>query len=158
MRHTKSDLRRSIDNLIKRNSPIKTDVSDLLQSKGFKDPAYNSLILQILEAKALDCLCSGYSKQNTQAQIAQALNEINQRLTRFIDMISINILLFPSIEMIIIRILSVIHHHKHHLTVTKHHHKHHLTVTIHHLLQYYLLMHLLPLVLIHHQKHFLHHH
>jgi hypothetical protein len=105
MRHTKSDLRRSIDNLIKRNSPIKTDVSDLLQSKGFKDPAYNSLILQILEAKALDCLCSGYSKQNTQAQIAQALNEINQRLTRFIDMISINILLNPSIEMIIIRIL-----------------------------------------------------
>jgi hypothetical protein len=92
MRRTKNDVRRSIDSLMNQNRPINTDVSDLLRSKDIKDSAYQSLILKILEAKALDCLCSGYSKQNTQQQIAEALSQINQRLTRFIDMISINFL------------------------------------------------------------------
>ncbi len=82
MNHTKNDLRRSIDDLISRNTPHQTNLSDLLQSKDINDPVYNSLILQILEAKALDCLCTGYSKQNTQKQISQALTQINQRLFR----------------------------------------------------------------------------
>jgi hypothetical protein len=80
MNHTKNNLRRNINHLINPNTSIETNVSDLLASKTINDPIYNSLILKILEAKALDCLCTGYSKQNTQKQISQALAEINSRL------------------------------------------------------------------------------
>jgi hypothetical protein len=79
MSHTKNDSRRSMDNSIDRNIPVnKSDTSNLLTSKEVNDPAYNPLILKILERKALDCLCSEYSKQNTQKQIAKA----NQRLLK----------------------------------------------------------------------------
>jgi hypothetical protein len=90
MHHKKNDLRQNIDNLISRNTPNKTDISDLLTSKEMSDPVYNSLILKILEAKALDCLCTKYSKENTQKQISQALAKINQRLFRlfFINIFS----------------------------------------------------------------------
>jgi hypothetical protein len=84
MHHKKNDLRQNIDNLISRNTPNKTDISDLLTSKEMSDPVYNSLILKILEAKALDCLCTKYSKENTQKQISQALAKINQRLFRLV--------------------------------------------------------------------------
>lgn len=80
MNHTKNNLRRNINHLINPNTSIETNVSDLLPSKPINDPIYNSLILKILEAKALDCLCTGYSRQNTQKQISQALAEINSRL------------------------------------------------------------------------------
>lgn len=56
------------------------NISNLLTSKDINDPVYQSLILKILEAKALDCLCTGYSKQNIQQQISQTLTELNQRL------------------------------------------------------------------------------
>lgn len=76
MSRRRSDLRHSIDNLMNRNTSIhKTNIS-----KEINDPVYNSLIVKILETKALDCLCSGYSKQNAQQQIAKELSKINQRL------------------------------------------------------------------------------
>ncbi|UJR28400.1 hypothetical protein I4U23_009641 [Adineta vaga] len=71
-----NDLKHSVQDLINQNNP---NVSNLIQSKDINDPAYNSLIVKILEAKALDCLCSGYSKQNTQKQIQSALPKINQK-------------------------------------------------------------------------------
>jgi hypothetical protein len=83
MSHTRNDSRRSMDNWIDRNLPInKSDTSNLLTSKEVNDPTYNSLILKILETKALDCLCSEYSKQNTQKQISKASSKTNQRLLK----------------------------------------------------------------------------
>jgi hypothetical protein len=79
MSGTNLDIRRSISNLISPNRHSRTDVSDLPTAKSTIDPAHNSLILNILEAKALDCLCTGYSKQNTQKQIARTLADMNQR-------------------------------------------------------------------------------
>ena len=75
------------------------------------DPIYNSLIAKILEAKALDCLCAGYSKQNTQKQISQALAEINERLLQLF--LEIFFHLFKIEMMNINGILQVLHHHHH---------------------------------------------
>lgn len=60
------------------------NTSNLLNLQSFDDPRYKSLIFKILEAKAVDCLCTGYSKQNTEKQLSKALNEINQGFTRFL--------------------------------------------------------------------------
>ncbi|CAF0779158.1 unnamed protein product [Rotaria sordida] len=79
-RQKKRSLKRSIRKLINRMTPNKMNVSNLLKSNNINDPLYNSLILKILEAKALDCLCTGYSKENTRKQISKALNEMNQRI------------------------------------------------------------------------------
>lgn len=54
--------------------------SNLLVNVDINDPVYQPAILKVLEAKALDCLCAGYSKENTQTQISRAMSEINQRL------------------------------------------------------------------------------
>ncbi|CAF0774794.1 unnamed protein product [Adineta steineri] len=75
--HTKSSLRQSISNLI---NPNKTNTSNLLISKDINDPAYNSVVAKMLEAKALDCLCSGYSKKNIEKQITKELSKLNQRV------------------------------------------------------------------------------
>ena len=56
------------------------DISNLVISKDVNDPVYNSLIVKILETKAMDCLCAGYTKQNTRTQIPKALSEMHQRL------------------------------------------------------------------------------
>ncbi|CAF3870897.1 unnamed protein product [Rotaria sp. Silwood2] len=77
----KHNLKRSISKLMNgMTTSSKMNGSNLLKSKDINDSLYNSLILKILEAKALDCLCTGYSKENTQKQISNALNEMNQRI------------------------------------------------------------------------------
>ena len=81
------DLKESVEKLVIQNNP---SVSNLLRSNEVNDPAYNSMLVKILEAKALDCLCAGYSKQNTQKQIENALSNINKR---FIFLYRLNTLL-----------------------------------------------------------------
>ncbi|CAF1265278.1 unnamed protein product [Rotaria sp. Silwood1] len=76
----KHSIKRSIRKLINRMTPNKMTSSNLLTSTDINEPLYNSLILKILEAKALDCLCAGYSKKNTQKQISKVLNEMNQSI------------------------------------------------------------------------------
>ena len=75
-KQTKLNLKQNINNLINESTSTKSNISNLLR---LNDPSYSSLILKIFEAKALDCLCQGYSKENTEQQISKALYEINQR-------------------------------------------------------------------------------
>ncbi|CAF1586437.1 unnamed protein product [Adineta ricciae] len=69
-------LKHVVEKLVIQNNP---SVSNLLHSNEINDPVYNSMLVKILEAKALDCLCAGYSKQNTQKQIENALSNISKR-------------------------------------------------------------------------------
>ena len=122
-KQTKLNLKQSINNLINESTSIKSNISNLLRSN---DPSYNSLILKILEAKALDCLCQGYSKKNTERQISNALYEINQRfffpLYFSQNRIQMIILLFDFIDLININgLLKVLHQHDLHLLITNHH-------------------------------------
>ncbi|CAF4480020.1 unnamed protein product, partial [Rotaria magnacalcarata] len=79
---SKFNLKRSISKLINGLTPNKMNLTDLLKSNDMNDSLYNALILKILEAKALDCLCTGYSKRDTEKQISNALTQINQRISR----------------------------------------------------------------------------
>jgi len=68
------------------NRPITSNninLTDIFASADLNDPHLKPLILKILEAKALDCICTGYSKKNTQKEISNALQELNHRL--FVD-------------------------------------------------------------------------
>lgn len=65
--------------MINTKTPAKTNGSDVFSSKDINGPEYESLILKILEAKVLNCLCNGYSKKDTEQQISNALHKINQR-------------------------------------------------------------------------------
>ena len=75
----KDDVNQSIDKRSNRDISNRTILSNVIVTPDINDPAYQSSILKILEAKALDCLCAGYSKDHTQKQISQALSDINHR-------------------------------------------------------------------------------
>ncbi|CAF3406467.1 unnamed protein product [Rotaria socialis] len=79
---SKFNLKRSVSKLINGLTPNKMNPTNLFRSNDMNDPLYNALILKILEAKALDCLCTGYSKRDTEKQISKALAEIDQRISR----------------------------------------------------------------------------
>lgn len=107
--HTKNSLRKSVNDLIYQNPSDNTNIFNSVNSKDLNNPVYNALIIKILEAKALDCLCTGYSKRNTQRQIAEALAKINEKLFRL--SITIFFYLF-NIEMTNLnRIQQVFYHH-----------------------------------------------